>query len=116
MIGIVTYNVATNLYRFIEKSHTAIDIIQQGVKLLEDYDNVKPQEKKKLLKTILISLSKGKDAIVGTADDNVSPATLQALLLLVDSGMLDFVIDGVVKNIHTYKRTYKICGICLKIK
>ena len=101
MNSIIT-ETAIGLFQVLTKESTPLQIISKGVELL----NGKPisgSTKKQVLKHILTQIARGSDGIMGTDDDRISPETLQVLLVMVDSQLLDVVIDGVVATLKKVK-------------
>jgi hypothetical protein len=80
------------------KEAKPIDIIKSGVDVL----NGKPIEKhfkKEILKAVIERIAAGNDGIHGTADDRLSKETMAILLVLLESNLIDTVIDGIVVQI-----------------
>ena len=79
------------------KSSLPIQLIELGVSMLYN----KPMDKhlkKELLKRVLERIALGRDNIMGTDDDVLSQRTLNLLITLLESDIIDTVIDGVVSN------------------
>ena len=82
------------------------DLIKIGVDILHKRD-ISNVEKKAILRQILTKIALGEDGVV-SYDDRLSPQTLEVLFVIVDSGLIDVVIDGIV--LGTKKITSKCWG------
>jgi len=99
------------------KEAKPIDIIQSGVEVL----NAKPIEKhfkKEILKAVIERIAAGNDGIQGTADDRLTPETLRVLIVLLESDVINTVIDGIVVQIKKagFKNIFDRCGVLIRYK
>lgn len=110
-------NVAKALFEYCKKDTTPLDIIIQAVNLIDGY-TIKNTDKKEILTGILKRIAMGEDQKMGTFDDKLSEKTLEALIIMIDSECIDYVIDGLVKHIHkdVYKNIINKCGVVIKMK
>lgn len=117
MLNVIIINVTTALFEYCKKDTPPLDVIIKAVNLIDCY-NIKNCEKKSIVKGILKRIAMGEDQHMGTFDDKLHENTLDALLIMVDSECIDFIIDGLVKHIHrdVYKSIINKCGFVIKIR
>ena len=99
------------------KQTMPIDLVKNGVELLQNKP-ISNVEKKAILKQILTMVALGDDGIKGTFDDRLSDKTLEVLLVMVDSELIDFVIAGIVavSKKEGFKSVFNRCGVCIQWK
>jgi hypothetical protein len=83
------------------KTSLPIQLIEAGISVLYNKP-IDKHLKKELLKRVLERIALGRDNLKDTDDDVLSQRTLNLLITLLDSEMIDLIIDGVVSN---YKKT-----------
>lgn len=72
---------------------TPIDMIKYMVTVVEKIPNMTGKEKKTFIIEIAKTICSGKDGIFGTKDDLFSPIMVHGLEALLNSGLIDDVID-----------------------
>lgn len=77
---------------------TPTSIIQTGVELLQK-KNIDKNLKKEIIKAVVRKFALGTDGISNTEDDRLSEQTLVVLIMLIESDLIDTVIDGIVSQI-----------------
>jgi hypothetical protein len=99
------------------KSSIAVELIQTGISVLYNKP-IDKHLKKELLKRVLERIALGRDNIKGTDDDVLSQRTLNLLITLLDSEMIDTIIDGVVSNYNktTFTKIQTCFGTVLRRK
>jgi hypothetical protein len=80
------------------KEAKPIDIIKSGVEALQT-KQINKSFKREIVKAVIEKIAAGNDGIHGTADDRLSPETLQVLIVLLESDVINTVIDGIVVQI-----------------
>jgi len=99
------------------KEASPIDIIKTGVAVL----NGKPinkNMKQQILKAVIERIAHGKDGIAGTEDDRLSAKTVEMLLMLLESDVVDYVIDGIVAQVKRadFKTLFNRCNVLIRWK
>lgn len=72
---------------------TPIDMIKYMVTVVEKIPNMNGKDKKTLVIEIAKTICSGKDGIFGTEDDLFPPIVIHGLKALLNSGLIDDVID-----------------------
>ena len=109
-------DVALALLDVCTKQTMPIDLVKIGVELLQNKP-ISNVEKKAILKQILTKFALGDDGVI-SADDRLSDTTLNVLLVVVDSDLIDVVIDGIVSisKKEGFRNVFNSCGVCIKWK
>lgn len=103
----IAVSVSTSLLAFCTQRTVALDILKEGVRLLA-YEKLNGTLKKEILIEIIKLFAYGDDKQQGTLDDRLSKETIGVLITLIESGTIDFIIDGIVKD------DYSVFRKCLK--
>ena len=116
-MDLIINEVVCGLIEVSTKETKPIELIQVGVSILKGKP-ISNTDKKNILKAIITRVAYGNDGIVGTFDDRLSPETLNTLLVIIDSEMIDFVIAGIVSisKKEGFKNIFDRCGVCIKWK
>jgi hypothetical protein len=114
---LIVSDVAFALLNMSTKDTKPIDLVKTGVQILQNKP-ISKQDKKEILKAILTKIAMGEDGVIGTFDDRLSPETLNTLLVIIDSEMIDFVIAGIVSvsKKEGFKSVFNRCGVCIQWK
>lgn len=75
---------------------SAMSIVTKGMELLNKYKDLKGAEKKTLLVKVLQDISAGSDGIIGTADDLLPQATVEAIKKILDGDLISDIVDVIV--------------------
>jgi hypothetical protein len=93
--------------RDISKRNTQpIDLITKGVEILQP-KAINKEFKREILIAVLERIAYGNDGIANTADDRLSPESLELLIILLNSDVMNSVITGIVATIK--KTNVKKC-------
>jgi hypothetical protein len=87
-----------------------VAILQQGMSFLSQSKELSGQEKKQLLVTAIKMIARGPDGIPGTADDVIPHFVTVGLTALIESEMLEDVIElahGAFKRAHWMPKCLK---------
>jgi hypothetical protein len=100
------------------KEAKPIDIIKSGVNVLNGKPSIEKHFKKEILKSVIERIAQGKDGIAGTEDDRLSPQTVDILMTLVNSEVVDYVIDGIVAQVKRadFRTLFNRCGVLIGFK
>ena len=107
----IVYEVFDAVSVVINKDAKPVDIIKTGIDVLQSKP-IDKQLKKTIIKAVINKIAHGKDGIAGTEDDRLSAHTVMVLVMLLESEMIDVVIDGIVATIKKKQNIFK-CFKCL---
>jgi hypothetical protein len=113
----ITREVFDAMLKACTKSSLPTDIIKAGVEVLQ-YKTIDKSFKKEIIKNMLQRIAYGKDAKKGTDDDILSQQTLELLIVLIDTDIIDTLIDGVVVGLKKvgFRNCFNRFGILIQWK
>ena len=96
---------------------SAMKLIVISMEIIESFD-VNNNDKKEYVIIAIQEIAKGDDMIMGTSDDIISPEVFQSLTAMINSNLLDEVIDIVClasKGEFNVNKIKKTCFGCFSI-
>jgi hypothetical protein len=96
---------------------SAMKLIVISMEIIESFD-VNNNDKKEYVIIAIQEIAKGDDMIMGTSDDIISPEVVQSLTAMINSNLLDEVIDIVClasKGEFNVNKIKKTCFGCFSI-
>lgn len=95
------------------KTENALDILTVLMQMVDKYNHLSKQEKKRLVIQLFEDVASGKDGILGTSDDLIPPYAVNGMRVMIESELLDKTIEVIyeatVGNVlQTYTFTNKI--------
>lgn len=99
-MDLIAKEVFTEVLKISSFDTTPIQLIKKAVDVLHN----KPIDKvfkKEIVKAVIERIAYGRDGIRGTTDDRLSAHTTELLITLINSELLDTLVDGVVNKFKT---------------
>lgn len=96
---------------------SAMKLIVISMEIIESFD-VNNNDKKEYVIMAIQEIAKGEDMIIGTCDDTISPEVVKSLITMINSNLLDEVVDIVClasKGEFNVNKIKKTCFGCFSI-
>jgi hypothetical protein len=96
---------------------SAMKLVVISMEIIESFD-VNNNDKKEYVIIAIQEIAKGDDMIIGTSDDTISPQVVESLITMINSNILEEVIDIVClasKGEFNVNKIKKTCFGCFSI-
>jgi hypothetical protein len=96
---------------------SAMKLIVISMEIIESF-NVDNNDKKEYVIMAIQEIAKGEDMIIGSSDDTISPEVVKSLITMINTNLLDEVIDIVClasKGEFNVNKIKKTCFGCFSI-
>jgi hypothetical protein len=96
---------------------SAMKLIVISMEIIESFD-VNNNDKKEYVIMAIQEIAKGEDMIIGTSDDTISPEVVKSLIIMINTNLLDEVVDIVClasKGEFNVNKIKKTCFGCFSI-
>ena len=96
---------------------SAMKLIVISMEIIESFD-VNNNDKKEYVIMAIQEIAKGEDMIIGTSDDTISPEVVNSLITMINTNLLDEVVDIIClasKGEFNVNKIKKTCFGCFSI-